>query len=50
VGILGALTAETIRDWVEASCAEQQLPVAVSDPAMLARIGVLLDGGGSAAP
>jgi hypothetical protein len=45
-----ALTPEQIREWVERSCADQGVPVALTDPATLARIGVLLGRDGSAAP
>jgi hypothetical protein len=50
VGIMGKLSPEVVRAWVERSCAQQQVPVTVSDPVTLARIGVLLGRGGSAAP
>lgn len=44
-----AMTDEELRAWVERSCARQQVPAAITDPATLKRIGVLLGGGGSAA-
>lgn len=53
---MAGLSAEQIRRWTERTCAEQQVPVAVTDPLTIARIGDLLgrDGcaaaGGRAAP
>ena len=35
------LDASTIRRWVEQSCANQGLPVTVTDPGVLARIAIL---------
>jgi len=43
-----AVTFDAVREWVERSCAEQGVPVAVTDPATLGRIGVLLGGAGAA--
>ena len=45
-----ALTPEQIRAWVERSCEQQQIPVAIADPTTLARIVVLLGGGKADAP
>jgi hypothetical protein len=46
---MARLTREQIIAWTERTCAEQQRPVAVSDPITLARVGVLLAGTGDAA-
>lgn len=48
VGVMAGLTPEEIRAWVEASCTEQGVPVAVSDPSTLDRVVVLLAGGAAA--
>jgi len=32
----------TIAEWLDASCAAQGIPVHVTDPGVLARVGVLL--------
>lgn len=42
VGAVGRLSAERVAAWVEASCAAQGVPVKVSDPHVVARVGVLL--------
>src|SRR4051812_31876099 len=39
-----ALTRDELRAWVSASCAAQGVPVFVTDPAVLARVGSLLGG------
>lgn len=50
------LTLDQVREWVEASCTAQGVPVLVSDPGVVARVGVLLGApgrkpaGGRAAP
>lgn len=36
------MTLDQVREWVEDSCAAQGVPVLVSDPAVVARVGVLL--------
>ena len=46
---MAGVTPEQVRAWVEASCAEQGVEVAVSDPATVVRIVVLLGGPGRAA-
>lgn len=43
------MTPEQIRAWVDRSCTAQQVPVTVTDPATLARIGALLGRDGCAA-
>jgi hypothetical protein len=50
VGIMAGVSEQQVRAWVERSCAEQQIAVAVTDPATLSRIGALLGGTGGAAP
>jgi hypothetical protein len=42
------LDAASIRDWLEQSCARQGVPVVVTDHTVVARVGVLLGGGGAA--
>jgi hypothetical protein len=37
-----ALDREALRTWLEASCAAQGVPVVVTDPVTIARVGVLL--------
>lgn len=39
------MTLEQVRAWVEASCLAQGVPVVVSDPAVVARVGALLGAG-----
>ena len=39
------LTPDQVRVWVESSCEAQGLPVVVTEPATLSRVGVLLGGG-----
>ncbi|MEI7779498.1 MAG: hypothetical protein WCJ42_08710 [Actinomycetes bacterium] len=39
------LTSEQVRAWLEASCAEQDVPVAISDPVTVQRVVTLLLGG-----
>jgi hypothetical protein len=41
---MGALTDEQIADWLVASCQAQGVPVAVTDPAVVGRVAVLLTG------
>jgi len=36
------LTLDQVRAWVEATCTAQGVPVLVSDPAVVSRVGVLL--------
>lgn len=43
-----ALDHAAVRGWVESSCARQGLPVVVTDPAIVARVGALLTGRGAA--
>lgn len=43
--IVVAVDREALALWVERSCAAQGVPVHVSDPAVLARVGVLLGHG-----
>jgi hypothetical protein len=43
-----ALDAAAIRAWLEQSCAHQGVAVVVTDPAVVARVGVLLGGGAAA--
>lgn len=43
-----ALETAEVRRWLEQSCARQGVPVLVTDPAVVARVGVLLGGGGAA--
>ena len=50
MGIMAGVTPEQIRAWVEASCAQQGVPVAVTDPATVERIVVLLGGTGREGP
>lgn len=47
---MARLTPEQVRAWVERSCAEQDIDVAVTDPATVARIVVLLGGTGREGP
>ena len=47
---MGRLSPEQVAAWVVESCAQQQVPVAVTHPGTLARIGALLGGPGCAAP
>jgi len=35
---------DAVRAWLERSCAEQEIPVMVSDAAVIAQVGVLLRG------
>lgn len=42
--VVGALTEEQIRVWTATSCAEQGLPVAITDPVVVDRVAVLLTG------
>jgi hypothetical protein len=49
VGVM-AVTREQVVAWVERTCADQQLPVAITDVATLKRIGVLLGRGGPPRP
>jgi hypothetical protein len=42
---MGRLSAEQVRAWVNRSCHEQRVPVAVTNPSTLSRIGVLLGRG-----
>lgn len=39
------LTLDQVRAWVEQTCAAQGVPVVVSDPAVVSRVGVLLGPG-----
>lgn len=41
---MGGLSGEAVAAWVEASCADQGVPVKVTDPAALRRVSVLLGG------
>lgn len=41
---LHGLTAEQVRQWLEASCAAQGVPVVVTDAGVLSRVGVLVSG------
>ena len=41
-----AIDTEVMRAWLEASCAAQGIAVVVADAGMVARVGVLLRGGG----
>lgn len=43
-----AIDREALRAWVAASCAAQGVELIVSDPAVVARVGVLLGGRGAA--
>jgi hypothetical protein len=47
---MARLSPEQVAAWLADSCARQDVPVAVTDPRTLARIGVLLGGTGGAAP
>ena len=47
---MARLTGDGLRAWVEASCSAQGVPVKVTDPMVVARVGVLLTGKGSAPP
>ncbi len=38
----GELTPETVREWVEASCAAQGVPVTIRDHAIIAQVATLL--------
>lgn len=40
---------EAVRAWLVASCAAQGVPVHVTDPALVAQLGVLLGAAGGAA-
>ena len=43
-GAPGRLSQQELRAWVEASCAQQGVPVKVTDPAVIASVSVLLTG------
>jgi hypothetical protein len=42
---MGRLSAEQVRAWVDRTCHEQRVPVAVTNPSTLSRIGVLMGQG-----
>ncbi len=44
------MSAEDVADWLAASCAEQGVPVLVTDPRILADVAVLLSAGRSSDP
>ena len=45
VGSMMAIDRVAVRAWLEASCAAQGVPVGVTNPAVVALVGVLLRGG-----
>ena len=47
---MARLTGDDLRAWVEASCSAQGVPVKVTDPMVVARVGVLLTGKGPGRP
>lgn len=47
---MGRLSGEALAAWVAESCVAQGVPVKVTDPVVVARVGVLLTGRGSAGP
>lgn len=47
---VGRLSGEALAAWVTESCAEQGVPVKVTDPVVVARVGVLLTGRGPSGP
>lgn len=42
-----ALDAAAVRAWLEQSCARQGVSVLVTDPTVVAQVGMLLGGGGA---
>ena len=46
---MAKLTREQVTAWLEASCAEQGVPVKVTDPQTLAKVAALLAPAGGAA-
>lgn len=44
MGVMGRMSSDELAAWVTASCVAQGVPVKVTDPHLLAKVGVLLTG------